>query len=163
MRVGFDPNATEGGTNGRWKLIEAHYSAHDGSAANRTALYRASALQYPFNAYRDNPIAWVAEDNHANYRRQNECQSLITPEDVCSSTIKERLDILPTRNIGSAWAQLNNCVQSGRPGSDGYLGWECFWNEFDTFAGWRDGEEGTTPYGTFLRRFGWYTQFVFDG
>jgi hypothetical protein len=155
LRIWFDESATYGGTNGRWKLVSATYSAHFGELNDYTTDYGYSDLGYDFGGpFRGAPVDFVSRGKHANYAHKEDCGGVFHPADDCTdNTVQVRFDVLTDRNIGSSRYPFRNCVQSVEPTV--YLGIECLWTGTH-FVGWVDGSTAsTTGYRTLLDYYGW--------
>ncbi|HEX2091334.1 MAG TPA: hypothetical protein VHG28_02990 [Longimicrobiaceae bacterium] len=119
-----------GGTT--WTLKTAFYSAHWRAGWDRSEWYDNGQLNW---AGVGHPISYVAEGKHANYNSAARCNQ---SADICGPQhFNEPVDVYATRNVGSPWATLVDCIPSVLPAY--YAGEECFWTR-RYFRGWRNSD-----------------------
>ena len=159
IHVSFDTTFTHGGTQGRWLLTGATYSAHYNTSADRTTFYHFSNLEY-ITGSRDYPVVWVAKGKHANYSTRSLCSASgpFRWDDCSSNTAGSRVSVEANRNIGSSGRPLTDCVLSVEQPSL-YHGEECLWTD-SAFRGWYtdDVTDGVLGYGPILQDYGWHIE-----
>ncbi|HEY0969379.1 MAG TPA: hypothetical protein VGE02_00210 [Gemmatimonadales bacterium] len=147
--------------NARWVLDDATLSAHYGSDVNATGTYWAGDLEFRFE-YRGRPLVWVAQDKHANYRSKAVCNASPqwwAPTDTCEYEYRASdVELYPWSNLGQSWAPrpaAGGCTSSHYPGLyGGRPGIECFWSNWNFFAGWSGKESSATAYHYLFTAFG---------
>ena len=144
---------------GRWALRRVTLSAHwNSDGTDQGVTYAAGDLEYGGDINSTNPVIWVAEGKHANYRSQATCEGgAFFNLDRCDTPgIRLELDVLQNANLGNSRVDqriIDGPVVSrfARPGN------ENFWSESYFFLGWWSRAEhastNTTPYGVSLRFF----------
>ncbi|HEX2093409.1 MAG TPA: hypothetical protein VHG28_13470 [Longimicrobiaceae bacterium] len=139
--------------NGRWDLYGAKLSAHWGSFTDHTQDVGFGYLTYPDGTYRGRPLVWVAEDKHANYKSQSECESGGAWFDTCNQNYlwldseAHTVEVLPNANLGNLTQgiPLVDAVPSRRGRPDA----EYYWRPGYRFIGWNfptNGAATSTPY-----------------
>lgn len=129
------------------RAILAPYSPSAGT-------HNAADFQFVNQTWR--PRIWVAEEKHANYKTQNQCDAGAYYRDTCdANTIMEVVDVKQWRDLGNSGSfgvPIRDCVTSEITG--GYLGYqECFWSG-SKFSGWRGTTDGAGPYRQSLDAYG---------
>lgn len=157
--VSTDGYPTDNGPH--WLLRYATLSAHYNTRVESTGTYGGSDLEYGNAPLASNPLVWVSQGKHGNYRSQSVCDAGASGADNCDHP-GERvgLEILPGANLGSSSYRINDVVQSRVGGV--YSGTEYMWAMDNTgptgFLGWlpRSYGNGETPYGLLLANFGFF-------
>jgi len=155
LLVFFDTSQTTGGVAGRWVLLAAYYSAHNGYNT-----YLHPDLTYVDGQMQDRPIVWVANGKHANYNTDSACDAGGTlGYDDCNDGSRESVDVVGNRNIGSYYYPLKNEVYSF---DSSLTGREYLWTTAGDFNGWHSQPwklipgQHVAPYGERLQGFGWF-------
>ncbi len=87
------------GADGKWYLNQMYTSAHRNQWCDESRWHGYSGIEYA-SAYRAWPVVHVAEDKHANYRTDGECDNGCGWLDNCSNTYSRYLtDITTARTI----------------------------------------------------------------
>jgi len=142
-------------TNGRWKLVDATYSAHWGSSTDETRTYSYDQLEYPVG-YRGAPNVYASGGKHANYNTEANCEDWENFEsaDCGSGPLTTFFTVHQGRNLGNRSNKLVTCpTEQDNTCDDGHTldGWECMWNTSGSFDGWHyNFSDDATPYGVSL-------------
>jgi hypothetical protein len=146
-----------------WYLKYVTLSAHYSTQVESTGTYSGSDVDYAGAAPMSNPVVWVSEGKHGNYRSQGVCDAGASYYDNCDR-VGERvgLEILPDANLGSFLYPMNEITNSRYQTSIGsiYSGQEHMWSLTNDnglgFLGWypRSYGSGERPYGSLLKNYG---------
>lgn len=148
-----------------WYLKYVTFSAHYSTIVESTGTYAGGDVEYANAAPMSNPVSWVSEGKHGNYRSQAVCDAGAEYYDNCDSPGgRVGLEILPDANLGSHLypnpaTEITNSRYQTSLGST-YSGQEHMWsvtnNDGLGFLGWypRSYGNGETPYGFLLRNYG---------
>jgi len=124
-----------------WVLQSARYSHHtDWNISTFDATRGYASVEYPETPGGGYPRAWVAEQKHANYFHERDCNSwtdYFGADDCSDDDTSARVDWSAYWNIGSESNPFINQVTS-RDSSYEYFGGrrtECYWTE-KSFRGW---------------------------
>lgn len=137
-----------------WMLFTAFYAAHHNADGDSDFYGLYNQFPYP-DVDRGYPRVWVANDKHGSYRSKGACNDggLANKDDCSYNYDDERVDVEPTRNLGSQQFQFLNCVYSENRYS--YPGTECFWTSGYDFCGWDlDRTNCASDYAAVLDEFG---------
>jgi hypothetical protein len=114
-------------------------------------------FQFASNEYRGRPVIWVAEDKHANYKTQNQCDLGANWTDNCDHPLSgyQTVEVRSSDNIGDFANYMLDCVASRDPNRGDYdpNRRECYTTWGNYFAGWRqiDSRGAGGPYSRDLR------------
>lgn len=98
---------------GRWYLKFATLSAHYGTRVNSTGTYAGGDLDYGNAEPESNPMVWVSEGKHGNYRTQSVCDAGAESFDNCDRPGQRLgLEVLPSANLGAHNHHLKDNVGS---------------------------------------------------
>lgn len=131
----------------RYVTLSAHWQAESYDGADT---YAASDLDYAPTA---NPLVWVANGKHANYRSQAVCDAGAFYYDTCDHPgARLPLEVLLSANLGES----NHNILNGVGSRIGAAGFEWYWDVTKPFLGWFPRSQGgdTTPYAQSLIFFG---------
>ncbi|MBA3406411.1 MAG: hypothetical protein H0U13_17295 [Gemmatimonadaceae bacterium] len=148
---------------GRWALRRVTLSAHwNSDGTDQGVTYGSGDLEYGGDINSTNPVIWVAEGKHANYRSQAVCNGgAFFFLDRCDDPgALVAVEVLSDANLGNSGIEPGQSQiifgeigsRTGRPGN------ENFWSTTYFFLGWWNRAESTasdtTAYGKSLEFFG---------
>jgi hypothetical protein len=141
---------------GLWQMDAATLSAHwqEGWGLDGTGTWGYQDFNFTLG-FRGRPDVWVAEEKHANYKTQAQCDAGAFYKDTCDqNTMLQEPLVARERNLGnggSVGTHLRDCVGTTVISTSRY---ECFWDPaWYSFWGWQSATTGATPYHDSL---GWY-------
>ncbi|MEJ7760581.1 MAG: hypothetical protein WKF55_13440 [Gemmatimonadaceae bacterium] len=132
----------------RYQMTRGTLSAHDGECCgvDGTGTWTSADFQFRSGEGRGRPIVWVAEDKHANYKTENQCDKGANWLDNCDNPASgyQTSEVRSDDNIGNLANFMLDCV----PSRDPYRGdydpnlLECFITTLHKFVGWRELDGG---------------------
>jgi hypothetical protein len=145
---------------GHWYLRYVTYSAHYGTPEESSGTYSGGDVEYANAAPGSNPVSWVSEGKHGNYRSQAACDAggFFGSDNCDHPGERVGLDIFSNANLGSHVQPIVDVVGSREGGF--FTGIEHMWSTTNVnglgFLGWypRSFGNGETPYGALLRNYG---------